>query len=952
MNNLLYKSWFRFISLVLINAFLMLDIAWAGEIDSFASEDVNYLAPIVQMDSQSFLANFDKAAALLIAEYINSYKQGKWDKAINALEKASVFPSRFSEKIPGLIELIPVSREVENLKASLSKPKKKVTFTVYDFRVNEETPEDILPFYPLDVKQELKGGDREGISHFFQSQGIPCKVYKKIGSEDVGGVDIRHCIVHYGREWIEVEGQYAEKARRLFDLVNNNFDFDIFQLREILERIGKNNIKLTKTYLEYKKKHEFLTIDDFIRYYPDLEKKVVGIGERHSFFESGQKDRGFVFFNDLELPSNKAGIVLSYELANEFRRGKLPDFYGIHIYEQLRKNHCGGLVSVRSDPIISMPGILKTELEVPIPYNDGAVDLKPLLKAIEEVAKSWDSEKAKLFRKRNGIPEEFKMNIIIQKMGPMHAYGFFKGDLWGSGVFTTRDPNSGENKIVGVFKRNALGDALMTGGQDGEDLFTIDSFYQRNKKIHEAKYPSTWDNSYFEQIKVAAEKLESYLRYPQEVEFVIDGGGIVFMQTRPMRFSPQGEINYLHQMVKEGSLTEAQLIPKLEKLSERLDGRLMFKVDERVSPDKYIEGVACTAGALQGQLVFSIEKAKRLARNDKPIIFVAASKTKEAMLEELFEYKNVALITNYGNSSSHEAVLTRMAGIPSIINIKNAQINNNQIAFAEEVFREGDVVILDGNNNRIFASPLDVLEVDYIVRDGSFGMNIIEYRKNFLADYLTPNGEVKGNISFEHLLDLNLAKVLAYDLAVREGDKKQAFRKNFEKHLVHELLFKKGRELGKASAQIQCALQERLANEKSKTRFERSHGRGIFPSVKKEVKILLESSLIRDEDPGDLQNYYSEYLPLGQAQEVNMVDGWDLNKLRALGIDCVGYVMASSTDATPGQHYCSYASEQWIEVDPKDEFYLRKILSIGRETFSADFHLDVEVKNSIVEKSI
>lgn len=508
----------------------------------------------------------------------------------------------------------------------------------------------------------------------------------------------------------------------------------------------------------------------------------LGHGPYHA--NMGNKEAGFLIFEKLGLPY-PPGIALDENLvavlanlSNEESKNYLPfldrqlNRAGINVrfYEWWKWSGENEPVIVRSNPKRSMPGILDS---IRVSYD--------LINTIQEITRAWETDKAKAFRKREKIEDHFDLPLIIQHWvsgkSPYQSYHSAQPDndkslLYFSGAFSTRDPNTSRSVLFGQCLENATGDELMTGGKVGKD---INELAKAAPKI-------------YQQLVEAAKKLEEAVG-PQEVEFVVSDGKLYFIQTRKINFSPQAEVTYLEEQLASGKITEARAIPRLEQLQEKLKTRKLFKVKGSYAAMPVAKSLASTPGAFQGRLVWTEEVARRYMDEHEAIIFVAHKENQNTVLSLIFDYPHSGLITNYGNSSSHEAVLTRLAGIPSLINLQVSQWEDGAFTLESgQRLKEGDRVVIDGDRNSLFISDQEVLEEDGAVLDASYGIDIPAFRKEFLAAYEEENGALKPELTVKKLELLNQQAEAKY-LSLKDGsDAKVIFMANLEKHILHDLL--------------------------------------------------------------------------------------------------------------------------------------------------------------------
>ncbi|MDP8212073.1 MAG: hypothetical protein P9X22_02125 [Candidatus Zapsychrus exili] len=185
---------------------------------------------------------------------------------------------------------------------------------------------------------------------------------------------------------------------------------------------------------------------------------------------------------------------------------------------------------------------------------------------------------------------------------------------------------------------------------------------------------------------------------------------------------------------------------------------------------------------------------------NEPIVFVIIQQSsfRDEFLSLAFEYPRSALITNYGNGSSHEAVLTRLAGIPSLINLNAARFIADKNIIKLESGRNlsaGDIVVIDGSRSLLGYSDGKVLEEDDSVFDISHGIDIKEFLAEVSASFLKQDGAaIREEVTLDELAKLNAQAWDEY-LRIKDGaDKVAIFKANLKKHAMHNLLLKKEKE--------------------------------------------------------------------------------------------------------------------------------------------------------------
>lgn len=497
----------------------------------------------------------------------------------------------------------------------------------------------------------------------------------------------------------------------------------------------------------------------------------------------GNKEAGFRVFQKLGL-NYPPGIALSEELVQQIleRPEKETGDFVKAIREEMKAAgiYENALFSVRSNPKRSMPGILNTITKT---YQ--------VLPGIREVALSWYTEQAKSFRQREKMSDEYDLPIIVQlwvdgeKKVYNETYRVWDKDydyakkrtldatlpFYGAGVFSTRNPDTAADGLFGRYVENQEGAEIMTAGNRGRD---IGDLAQSAPEV-------------YRELEEAGRKLEAEVG-PQEVEFVVNNGRIYFLQTRRIAFSPQAEFNYLQGQLAEGKISEAKAIPVIERLQQKLSSRKSYRIKDGVEIKPLARAQAGTPGALYGRLVWDMDLAVRLRARNEPVIFVADSENQKRILPIVFDYPEVGLITRYGNNSSHEAVLTRLAGIPSLINLEFQRSGNTIRLEDGTVLKEGNAVVIDGDRQMLLTLDRASLVESEGLTDASYGIQIPQMRQEFLAPYLNADGTIKPEFTLEVLSQLNEAAAQKFERLNQGTDKRAAFIANLEKHFLHDLL--------------------------------------------------------------------------------------------------------------------------------------------------------------------
>ncbi|MBI4981760.1 MAG: methyltransferase domain-containing protein, partial [Candidatus Omnitrophica bacterium] len=571
----------------------------------------------------------------------------------------------------------------------------------------------------------------------------------------------------YLRDRFKIEGCYIEEDSRLYDYGGRHYYLGALERNLFVPREYEYFVQLCLR-IGIAKMNKIIFGEDIEG---EVKLGIRILGKDGDIPDAGNKEKSFMIFKRLGLPY-PSGIALSAELVKKLL--SKTDAEIEEYFEFMRKEaeqeriffiNIDELI-VRSNPRYSMPGILETSSD----------ERLSIAQKIRVVGNSWNSERAKKYRKKYRLENKEELSIIIQKQirtrSPIHS----DEDFCAAGVFSTHNPNTAEDRLCGRFIENGLGEELMTGGNSGKDISDLERY---QPKI-------------YAQLMDAKRKLENMVG-PQEVEFAIQWGRVYFIQSRRINFSPQAEVVYLREQLRKGVISETKAIPRIEELQDLIGKRKLYRIKKDVELKPLAHGIGATPGAIQGYLVWNMDLAYKYMQQNLPVIFVSSEQNREEVLDIIFDYPNSGLITNYGNDSSHEAVLARKAGIPAIINLQKANWDMQGEGIILEdgaVLREKDLIIIDGSNNQIAVSDNDVLEEDGIIDDVSYGVNISEYRKTVLRVYLNDDGLIKTEFTVERLQELNNQAADRYEKLEKSDNHQSAFIANLEKHFLHELLLK------------------------------------------------------------------------------------------------------------------------------------------------------------------
>ncbi len=321
-----------------------------------------------------------------------------------------------------------------------------------------------------------------------------------------------------------------------------------------------------------------------------------------------------------------------------------------------------------------------------------------LMGAIEAVFKSWNNDRAKLYRKMHAIPEEWGTAVNVQLM----VFGN-TGPTSGTGVCFTRDPSTGENRFFGEWLPNAQGEDVVAGIRTPQPIAKRSD--SAGKSLEE-----TMPENYKELYAVQA-KLEEHFRDMQDIEFTIEEGKLYLLQTRNGKRSARAEVKIAVDMAAEKRITEEEALLRID--PARLEQLLFPTVDPKSTATPVAKGLAASPGAVTGRVVFSADDAVAQAEKGEKVILVRVETSPEDL-----HGMNAALgiLTSRGGATSHAAVVARGMGRSCVVGCSELSIDYAQQIFVARpgkentVVRAGDVITINGSTGEVFVG--DVPKID------------------------------------------------------------------------------------------------------------------------------------------------------------------------------------------------------------------------------------------------
>ena len=309
--------------------------------------------------------------------------------------------------------------------------------------------------------------------------------------------------------------------------------------------------------------------------------------------------------------------------------------------------------------------------------------------AISAVFLSWESKRAKIYRKLNHIPAEWGTAVNVQSM----VFGNM-GDDCATGVVFTRNPSDGENEIYGEYLINAQGEDVVAGTRTPQ---YITKKARQNAKVKASSMEESMPKVYKQLYKIL-KKLEKHYKDMQDVEFTVENKKLWMLQTRSGKRTAKSAVKIAVDMVKEKLISKKEAVLRIDPHS--LDTLLHPTLDEKSTINVIANGLPASPGAASGKVVFTSEEAERLTSMMQDTILVRVETSPED-IQGMHAAKGI--LTARGGMTSHAAVVARGMGRPCVSGSSEIDINyeNKSFKTSSMEIKEGDIITIDGSTGRI-----------------------------------------------------------------------------------------------------------------------------------------------------------------------------------------------------------------------------------------------------------
>ena len=401
-------------------------------------------------------------------------------------------------------------------------------------------------------------------------------------------------------------------------------------------------------------------------------------------------------------PENPAwggpGTVLNVGM-NDAARIRLEKTHGAEaaeaLYLRFVQSYATHVARLDPDMFSASPGpdALAAALEAYQAETDEDFPQSParqLAEVLRSMARAWEGTTARLLRQAKGAPAEATLGLVVQEM----ALGVGPG-LSGSGTMQFVDGVTGANRITGRFR-----------GQSQGRKSAIETLYL-TRDTRGASLEEVAPEVFAELVRYGGACREQ-LREEMQIEFAVADGRVSLIDAVRVQRSSRASVKIAVAMATDGVITRDEAILRVE--PRALSELLHYQVDPRAPRDRFAHGIAASPGAATGKIVFTSAAAQASAARDEPCILVR----RETVPEDIRGMHAAnAVLTERGGMTSHAAVIARGLGLPCIVGCSDIQLNARDRTLRGpdgRVFREGEVITVDGTNGEVLAGAAEMLE--------------------------------------------------------------------------------------------------------------------------------------------------------------------------------------------------------------------------------------------------
>ena len=407
-------------------------------------------------------------------------------------------------------------------------------------------------------------------------------------------------------------------------------------------------------------------------------------------------------------------------------------------------------VDLTADDLKELANQFKAEYKEKIGEDFPCDPKEQLLGAVKAVFRSWDNPRANIYRRDNDIPYSWGTAVNVQMM----AFGNM-GETSGTGVAFTRNPATGEKKLMGEFLMNAQGEDVVAGVRTPQPIAQL-----------EDTMPEV-----FEQFVGICNKLEDHYRDMQDMEFTIEDKHLYMLQTRSGKRTAKAALKIACDLVDEGMITEEKAVSMID--PRNLDSLLhpQFDADALKASQPIAKALAAAPGAACGKIVFTAEDAKAWAARGEKVVLVRL----ETSPEDIEGMKAAqGILTVRGGMTSHAAVVARGMGACCVSGCSaiNMDEENKKFTLAGKEYHEGDIISFDGTTGNIYDGAIQTVDATIA---GEFG-RIMAWADKYRTLKVRTNADTPSDAAKARELGAEGIGLCRTEHMFFEGDRIDAFR--------------------------------------------------------------------------------------------------------------------------------------------------------------------------------
>ena len=347
---------------------------------------------------------------------------------------------------------------------------------------------------------------------------------------------------------------------------------------------------------------------------------------------------------------------------------------------------------VKTDPELEADDLRKLVSRFVAIYKDATGHEFPsdpvvqLRAAIEAVFKSWNTDRAKTYRRVERIPDDLGTAVNVQMM----VFGNM-GPTSGTGVAFTRNPITGKKELYGDYLANAQGEDVVAGVRDTEPIAAL---RRRLPKV-------------YAEFEGYARKLEKHYKDVQDLEFTVERAKLYMLQTRSAKRTGEAAVTIAVDMVAEKLISRKEAVARVE--PRQLEQLLFPRIDPAAKVQPLAKGVPASPGAASGGAVFDADTAVDWGRQGKAVILVRVE-TNPNDVHGMVEAKGI--LTQTGGTASHAALVARGMGRPCVVGASSIDVDVRNRSFSANgtTIKEGEEITIDGTTGDVYVGRVPTIE--------------------------------------------------------------------------------------------------------------------------------------------------------------------------------------------------------------------------------------------------